>query len=240
MFSSQPSREFLVIRPSNNSVDIVQLKGDKFKEIYGFIRDIVKHQFQNQIANGIRGFLLHGEVGTGKTTMAKALARDLSLDLFFVDGSDIARGLYGQSEERISDLFNEAQKKAKSVILIDDAESVFPTRDWQKGQSWHVAQNNVFFHKLDSVSSARTIVVLTTNRFDLIDKAIKDRLYNIEVPQPDIATLIDIATARCLELGVDSDDFAEIISQNPERFKSIRSVEKAVIEKYIASVQVNV
>ncbi|MBU4502266.1 MAG: ATP-binding protein [Nanoarchaeota archaeon] len=236
MFPTTSRKEFFIIKPSENPVDIVQLRGEKFREIYELIRKIVKHQFQKQISNGIRGFLLHGEVGTGKTTMVKALARDISSDLYFVDGADIARGLYGQSEERISDLFNEANKKSKSIILIDDAESVFPTRDWQKGQSWHVAQNNVFFHKLDDVNSAKTIVILTTNRYDLIDKAIKDRLCSLEIPQPDTQTLIDIASSKCFELGMQSDRITKIISQNPKDYTSIRAVEKLVMQEYIKSI----
>lgn len=242
MFPTQGRKEFLIIRPSENTVDIVQLKGEKFKEIYSFIRRIVKHQFQKQISSGIRGFLLHGEVGTGKTTLVKALARDLSVDLFFVDGADIARGLYGQSEERISDLFEKASPKDdklkgyKSIVLIDDAESVFPTRDWQKGQSWHVAQNNVFFHKLDNVNSAKTIVFLTTNRYDLIDKAIKDRLYSLEIPQPDTQTLFEIASSRCFELGMKSDEITKIISQSPKDYTSIRALEKLIMEEYIKNI----
>jgi AAA+ superfamily predicted ATPase len=80
------------------------------------------------------------------------------------------------------------------------------------------------------------IVILTTNRYDLIDKAIKDRLYSLEIPQPDTQTLIDIASSRCLELGMQTDGIIKIISQNKKDYSSIRAVEKLVIEEYIKGI----
>jgi len=227
--------EFTRLTPSEIKVNIIDLKGEKYHDIYNKIRKIVSHQFKQNIDNGIKGFILHGDVGTGKTTMAKALAKDISVPLFYIDGSDIARGRYGHSEQQIASIFDDASKE-KSIILIDDAESVFPTRDWQKGESWHIAQNNVFFHKLDNVNSAKLVVIITTNRFDLLDKAIKDRLHSIEIPQPDIPTLIEIAKMRCLELGIPTEEVIKVISKKENKFNSVRDLEKLVILKYIEGI----
>jgi len=227
--------EFTRLTPSEIKVNIIDLKGEKYHDIYNKIRKIVSHQFKQNIDNGIKGFILHGDVGTGKTTMAKALAKDLSVPLFYIDGSDIARSRYGHSEQQIASIFDVSAKE-KSIILIDDAESVFPTRDWQKGESWHIAQNNVFFHKLDNVNSAKLVVIITTNRFDLLDKAIKDRLHSIEIPQPDIPTLVEIAKMRCLELGIPTEEIVKVISKKENKFNSVRDLEKLVILKYIEGI----
>ena len=55
------------------------------------------HQLGNASLKGIKGFIFYGEPGNGKTLMARVLARELQLSLFFVDGSVIARELYGQA-----------------------------------------------------------------------------------------------------------------------------------------------
>ena len=228
--------EFLILNPSDIHIDIIQLKGKKYNEIYDWIKKIISHQFDRGIEHGIIGFILHGDVGTGKTTIVKALAKDLNLPLFFVDGVDIARSLYGQSERQIGTLFEVASNR-RSIILIDDAESVFPTRDWIKGQSWHVAQNNVFFHRLDNVDTSKTCVILTTNRYDLMDKAVKDRLYSIEFEPPDLETLIVIAKTKCAELGMSSKEVIEMLKENVGKYKSVRAVEKLIRKRYIEEME---
>ena len=238
MYPGTGGQQFKVVKPHEIEYDVVHLKGKSFHEIYNFVRNIVVNQFQRGIKRGIRGFLFHGEVGTGKTVMAKALARDLNLVLYYIDGADIARALYGQSEQQISALFREASKGSrKALILIDDAESVFPSRDWTKGQSWHVAQDNVFFHELDNVDSSKCIVIVTTNRYDLMDKAVVDRLYPIEFPPFNTSDLIEIAKLKCAEYGVDSINVVNEIKNNAEKYQSVRTVEKLIIEEYVKQIQ---
>jgi len=238
MYSATPSERFKVLKPQEIEQDIVHLKGKKFHEIYTFVRNIIANQFRREVKQGIRGFIFFGDVGTGKTVMAKALARDLNLTLFYIDGADIARALYGQSEQQISTLFREASKATrKALILIDDAESVFPSRDWAKGQSWHVAQDNVFFHELDNVDSSKCIVILTTNRYDMMDKAVIDRLYPIEFPQFGTDDLIEIAKIKCIEYSIDSVKVISEIKNNPSRYQSVRAVEKLIIEEYVKQMQ---
>ncbi len=223
------------VLPAEIKEDVHKLKGDKIYEIFKFVRGIVTHQFRFGIKGGIKGFIFYGPVGTGKTVLAKALAKDLALDLYFVDGSHIARGLYGESEQQINKIFDEATRR-KAVILIDDAESVFPKRDWIRGQSWHVAQNNVFFHKLDDFDPSKGIVILTTNRYDMLDAAVKDRLLPIEFPSPDIETVIAAARERCEELGINSSDVEARLRENKDKSISFRAVEKLVIQEYIKQI----
>lgn len=219
------------IEPAEIKEDVHKLKGDKIYEIFKFVRGIITHQFRAGIKRGIKGFIFYGAVGTGKTVLAKALAKDLALGLYFIDGSHIARGLYGESEQQINKIFDEATKR-KALILVDDAESIFPKRDWIRGQSWHVAQNNVFFHKLDDFDPSKGIIILTTNRYDMLDPAVKDRLLPIEFPAPHIETLIAAARERCEELGIDSTGVEEILHNNKDKHVSFRAVEKLVIQEY--------
>ena len=231
MYPTTGAEKIEPISSSQIKEDIHNLKGEDIYKIFKLVRSIITHQFRFGIKRGIKGFIFHGPVGTGKTVLAKALAKDLALDLYFVDGSHIARGLYGESEQQINKIFDEATKR-KAVVLIDDAESVFPKRDWIRGQSWHVAQNNVFFHKLDDFDPSKGIIILTTNRYDMLDPAVKDRLLPVEFPLPDLETLIAAVRDRCEELGIDSADIEATLRNNKDKYASFRDVEKLVIQEY--------
>jgi len=210
-------------------------KGGDFQRIFREVRNVVAHQLGNSSLKGVKGFIFYGEPGNGKTLMARVLARELQLSLFFVDGSVIARELYGQSERQIVRVFAAARKR-RSLILIDDAESVFPDRDWMKGESWHVAQNNILFHQIDELDTSQTALVMTTNKFQLLDSALKDRLYAIEFPPLDQSTAFEVAEMMCAERKIDSAGAKERIRAEPDAFKSGRAIEKLVVSEYIKQV----
>lgn len=231
----QTSEGWTWIEPEEIEKSIHDCKGEKFEEIFYKVREIISHQLRNNIRHGIKGFIFRGDVGTGKTTLAKAVAKSLQKPLLFVDGSHIARRFYGQSERRITEVFEEAESKNGSIILIDDAESIFPDRDWVKGKAWHVAQNNVFFHMLDNMETDKTALIMTTNKYDLLDKAVKDRLYKIKFPHLSKGTLIEIAELKCREKGIEPNKIVNDIKENPGSYKTIRDVEKRVVEEYVKS-----
>jgi len=214
---------------------LANCKGAEFNKTFAEARNVIAHQLGNRSLKGIKGFIFYGEPGNGKTLMAKVLAKELQLSLFFVDGSVIARELYGQSERQIVKVFATARKR-RSLILIDDAESVFPDRDWMKGESWHVAQNNILFHQIDELDTSQTALVMTTNKFQLLDSALKDRLYAIEFPPIDQRTAIEVAEMKCAEKGIDPARAEERIRAEPEAFKSGRAIEKLVVREYIRQI----
>jgi len=235
--SEKKYNSFKIFSPDEIRFRKENVVGDEYLKILENVKKIIRFQQKNYINDGIPGFLFHGDVGLGKTLISKVLAKELNCYLIFIDGADIARSLYGQSEKQISILFQKAKEFRYSLILIDDCESIFPTRDWIKGESWHLAQNNVFFHQIDGLNTSKISVILTTNRFDLIDKAIKDRLYNVEFPKPSRKTLVEIAKRKCLKLKL---NFSNIKSKiNFDEIESMRSLEKEILVIYINEILKN-
>jgi len=227
-------RVLRVIKPEENKVNKRLIRGKEYLDILEKVVRIAHHQQLYAVSEGIKGFIFYGDVGIGKTMCAKAVASTLGAPLIFIDGADIARPLYGQSEMQISKVFEEAEKYRYAVIVIDDCESVFPTRDWAKAESWHIAQNNVFFHELDIVDTSKVLVILTTNRYDLLDKAVKDRLYSIEFPLPSKEALKEIAKFKCGQLRMDSDTVLKQVEKGS--FKTVRELEMFLLELYINEV----
>jgi SpoVK/Ycf46/Vps4 family AAA+-type ATPase len=223
--------------------DISRFVGEGYRKIFNLMFKTFYYQFREGIKRGIRGFLLYGEPGTGKTSLAYAVVRELSkrfrdIYLIFVDASDIARPLYGESEIRIVEVFEEARSKVGyTVLLFDDVESIFMSRGRERIESWHIAQDNVFFHMLDELDTSKMGIIATTNWFELVDKALIDRLYPIEFKPLDLETALAIAKKRCVELGLGFEKVErEIRLMNPPP-RSAREVERIVIKYYIEKLE---
>ena len=171
--------------------------------------------------------------------------------LVIIDGADIARGRYGDSEEQLRKLFQFAREgefhghrheddpTRRTVLLFDDVESLFLTRGSGGAKEWHFSQNSVFFHAIDELDTSHTTVILTTNRIDLVDEAIIDRFlpYEFGTPPPDV--LEEVARHRAGLQKLDDSALAPVLAalRDPASpVKSIRDVERMVTRAYIASI----
>jgi SpoVK/Ycf46/Vps4 family AAA+-type ATPase len=215
-----------------DDLSIQNCRGTFFRTTFQKIYTIIAVQFSKPHVKGIKGFVFHGEAGVGKTLMAEVLAHELCVPLLFVDSSTIARSKYGESEEQIMKVFREAERRP-SIILFDDAESLFPDRRAASGESWNRDENNTIFHRLDNIDTSRCCVILTTNILELLDKALLDRLYPIDFPAPDLDTALAIARQKCKSFGIKSEQTEQRIRGNPEELRSIRAIEKLVAEQYV-------
>ena len=185
-----------------------EMVGDRYLDLFQEIAAITEYQWRSGTTRGlVKGFMLSGPPGTGKTTLAKRLAYELGrrfeaedeppVALAFVDGGEISRSRYGESEERIRDIFLHARsgftaQGQRSVLLFDDVESIFMARGSQHAKEWHFSQDSVFFHSIDDLDTSRATIVLTSNRPDLIDEAIRDRFLSYVVDYPDLETLLQM------------------------------------------------
>jgi len=158
------------------------------------IREIVelplKHPeiFQRLGIEPPKGILLYGPPGTGKTLLAKALANEIGAYFIAVNGPEIMSKFYGESEERLREVFKEAQENAPAIIFIDEIDSIAPKRSEVVGEVEKrvVAQ---LLTLMDGIQErGKVIVIGATNRPDDIDPALRrpgrfDR--EIEIRPPD-------------------------------------------------------
>ena len=73
-----------------------------------------------------KGVLLYGPPGTGKTVIARAVANETDAWFTHISGPEIIGKFYGKSEERLRNIFEEAQSRSPSIIFIDEIDAIAP------------------------------------------------------------------------------------------------------------------
>jgi transitional endoplasmic reticulum ATPase len=137
-----------------------------------------------------KGVLMQGPPGTGKTLLARAIANETSANFYSLSGPEIMSKFYGESEARLRNIFQEAEKNAPSIIFIDELDAIAPKRENVMGELERrvVAQ---LLSLMDGLSSRGMVAVIAaTNRVNAIDPALRrtgrfDREIEIGIPDRD-------------------------------------------------------
>ena len=134
-----------------------------------------------------KGVLLHGPPGTGKTLLAKAVANETSASFFSIAGPEIISKYYGESEQQLREIFEDATEESPSIIFIDELDSIAPKREDVTGEVERrvVAQLLTMMDGLET--RGQVVVIAATNRVDSVDPALRrpgrfDREIEIGVP----------------------------------------------------------
>jgi len=135
-----------------------------------------------------KGVLLYGPPGTGKTLLAKAVANEIGAYFIAINGPEIMSKFYGESEQRLREVFKEAEENSPAIIFIDEIDSIAPRREEVTGEVEKrvVAQLLALMDGLKE--RGKVIVIGATNRPNAIDPALRrpgrfDR--EIEIRPPD-------------------------------------------------------
>ncbi|HIH68267.1 MAG TPA: CDC48 family AAA ATPase, partial [Candidatus Nitrosotenuis sp.] len=136
-----------------------------------------------------KGILLHGPPGTGKTMIAKALAKMTESNFISVKGPELLSKWVGESEKGVREIFRKARQAAPCIIFFDEIDALVPRRGG--GDSSHVSENVVsqILTEIDGLEELNDVLIIgATNRLDIVDEALLrpgrfDRI--IEVPKPD-------------------------------------------------------
>ncbi|SIR89729.1 transitional endoplasmic reticulum ATPase [Haladaptatus litoreus] len=191
---------------------------DELEQVREMIELPMRHPelFQQLGIDPPKGVLLHGPPGTGKTLIAKAVANEIDAHFQTISGPEIMSKYYGESEEQLRDVFEEAEENAPAIVFLDELDSIAPKRGETSGDVERrvVAQ---LLSLMDGLETRGQVTVIgATNRVDAIDSALRrggrfDREIEIGVPDTDGRTEILQVHTRGMPLAeeIDLDEYAE-------------------------------
>ena len=190
----------------------------------GRVREIIelplKHPelFERLGIHPPKGVLLHGPPGTGKTLIARAVANESGANFFSINGPEIMSKYYGQSEQKLREIFLKAEDSEPSIIFIDEIDSIAPKREEVQGEVERrvVAQLLTLMDGLKE--RGHVIVIGATNRLDAVDPALRrpgrfDREINIGVPDKKGRLEILSIHTRGMPLGMDDEKKTQFLTE---------------------------
>ena len=168
-----------------------------------------------------KGVLLYGPPGTGKTLLAKAVAGETNAHFISLSGPEIMGKYYGESEERIREIFKQAEENSPSIIFIDEIDSIAPKRDEVTGEVEKRIVSQLLTLMDGMKSRGKVVVIAATNRPDSIDPALRrpgrlDR--EIEIGIPDEEGRFEILSIHTRGMPLDENVDLKQISKTSHGF----------------------
>lgn len=174
------------VRPSAIREAFVTIPNVSWDDVGGL--EDVKEQLRNVVERPLKqpevfraagvtppnGILLYGPPGTGKTLIAKALAKECSVNFLAMDGPEVFTKWLGESEEAIRHIFRVARQLAPSIIFFDQLDALAPLRGGDSGSRTTERVVNQLLAELDGMEAmhGHVTVVAATNRMDLVDPSV--------------------------------------------------------------------
>ena len=163
-----------------------------------------------------KGVLLYGAPGTGKTLLARAVAAESRVHFIHLNGPEIMRKFYGESEAKLREVFEEAARRAPAILFIDEIDAVAPKRADVVGEVEKRVVAQLLSLMDGFVSRGQVIVIGATNIPEVLDPALRrpgrfDREIEIGVPNTQARLQILKIHTRAMPLaaGVDLAEIAE-------------------------------
>ena len=169
--------------------------------------------------------LLHGKPGTGKTMCAQVLAKELGMELYRVDISQLVSKYIGETEKNLAKVFNEANK-GNIILFFDEADAIFSQRTEVNGTNDKYANAEVSF-LLQKMEEYPGVAILATNLVKNFDPAVMRRLtYSINFEAPDKETILKLWKTILpehvkLDPSINLEVLAENLELNGSKIKSI-------------------
>ena len=180
------------------------------------VREIVElplkysHIFERLGILAPKGVLLYGPPGTGKTLLARAVAAESRVHFIHLNGPEIMRKFYGESEAKLREVFEEAARRAPAILFIDEIDAVAPKRAEVVGEVEKRVVAQLLSLMDGFVARGHVIVIGATNIPEMLDPALRrpgrfDREIEIGVPNTQARLQILRIHTRAMPLAADVD-----------------------------------
>lgn len=161
---------------------IAHPKGKGFSDVAGM--DTLKQMFTDNLINVIRNkrnaevyhisppaTLLYGPSGTGKTYLAMKVAEEAGINFMKVVPDDVASSYIHGTQQKVGELFREAENKAPVIMFIDEIDAMMPSRNVREN-AYVKDEVNEWLTVLNEASHRGIYIIAASNHPEMIDKAI--------------------------------------------------------------------
>ena len=211
---------------------IAKVKGG-FADVAGF--DELKHRLSDEVIWPLKnkakaakyritppsGMLLYGPAGCGKTFFAQKFAEETGFSFKLIVPSDIGGMIIHETQKKVAELFEEAQREAPCIICFDEIDAMVPRRTSTPGLEYQNTEVNEFLAQMNNCGEKGIFIIGTTNNKDLIDPAVlrTGRLdYHVEIPKPDRIQRVELFRVCLQNRPMESDIDFESLAMSTDGF----------------------
>lgn len=181
-----------------------------------------REAFEHLGIRPLKGILLVGPPGCGKTMLAQAVATESEANFIAVRGPELLSMWVGESERGVREVFRKARQAAPSIVFFDEIDSLVPVRGGRHDSSVTERVVSQILTELDGLSAMRNVVVLAaTNRPDILDPALLrpgrfDRI--VVVPEPDRKARLEILKVHTRKIPLAKDVDLDRLAKQTEGY----------------------
>lgn len=220
-----------VVRPSALREVLIEIPNVRWEDVGGLedvkqeIKEAVEWPlnhpdvFKRMGVNPPKGVLLYGSPGTGKTLLAKAVAKESKANFISVKGPELLSKWVGESEKAVREIFKKARQTSPTIIFFDEIDAIAPVRGLHQGGS-HVTESvvNQLLTEMDGLEDMHDVVIMAaSNRPDIIDPSLLrpgrfDRV--ILVPAPELEAREEIFRVHTKTMPLKDVDIKELAANS--------------------------
>ena len=164
------------VKSTTKFSDVAGMSEEK-EELLFAIRSLKNsEEYVEQGVKPVRGILLEGPPGVGKTLLAKAVAGEAGVNFLSYSGADFVEMFVGLGARRIRNMYDEAEKQKPCVVFIDEIDALGKTRISGNGSPGNQEADQTLVALLERMDGMNTtsgiLFIAATNRVDSLDSAL--------------------------------------------------------------------